>query len=99
MTPWTVAHQAPLSIQFPSPVDLPDLGIKLGSSALQADSLPSEPPGKNSYIYIISKNFASPVGSPVFIQNKVSNILNNVVLFLGSKTEQRALLMMTDVNI
>ena len=81
-------------------MDLPDLGIELGSSALQADSLPSEPPGEELiYIYIISKNFASPVGSPVFIQNKVSNILNNVVLFLGSKTEQRALLMMTDVNI
>ena len=30
---------------FPSPGDLPDLGIE-PSSALQADSLPSEPPGK-----------------------------------------------------
>ena len=56
-TPWTVAHQAPLSIElsrqeswsgllFPSPGDLPDPGIKLRSSAMQADSLPSEPPGK-----------------------------------------------------
>ena len=26
--------------------DLPDLGVKPGSSALQADSLPSEAPGK-----------------------------------------------------
>ena len=51
--PWTVAHQDPLSIefsrqeywsglQFPSPGDLPDPGIKPGSPALQADSLPSE---------------------------------------------------------
>ena len=31
---------------FPSPGDLPDLGIKPGSPALQADSLSSEPPGK-----------------------------------------------------
>ena len=31
---------------FPSPGDLPDPGIKPGSSALQADALPSEPPGK-----------------------------------------------------
>ena len=31
---------------FPSPGDLPSPEIKLGSSALQADSLPSEPPGK-----------------------------------------------------
>ena len=58
--PWTVAHQAPLSVEFsrqeywsgfpcPSPEDLPNLGIKLGSSTLQADSLPSEPPGKPIY--------------------------------------------------
>ena len=50
-----VAHQAPLSMGFPgentgvgcscSPGDLPDLGIELGSPALKADSLPSEPPG------------------------------------------------------
>ena len=30
----------------PSPGDLPGLGIKPGSPAIQADSLPSEPPGK-----------------------------------------------------
>ena len=53
-TPWTVAHQAPLSVgfprqeswcelPFPSPGDFPDPGIK---PALQADSLLSELPGK-----------------------------------------------------
>ena len=58
-TPWTVVHQAPLSMEFsgqeywsglpfPSPGDLPDPGIKLRSPALQADSLPSELPGKPS---------------------------------------------------
>ena len=31
---------------FPSPVDLPDPGIEPRSPALQADTLPSEPPGK-----------------------------------------------------
>ena len=55
-TPWTVAHQAPLSVgfsreeywsglPFPPPGDLPDPGIKLASPlslALQADSLPAE---------------------------------------------------------
>ena len=52
-TPWTVAHQAPLSMEFsrqehwggqsfPSQENLPDPGIKPGSPALQADSLPSE---------------------------------------------------------
>ena len=33
-------------LPFPSPGDLPDPGIKVGSSALQADSLLSKPPGK-----------------------------------------------------
>ena len=58
-TPWTVAHQSPLSMDFSrqkywsglpfsSPGDLPNSGIKPRSPALQADSLPSEPPGKPS---------------------------------------------------
>ena len=33
-------------LTFPSPGDLPDPGIEPGTSALQADSLPSEPLGK-----------------------------------------------------
>ena len=56
-TPWTVAYQAPPSmglsrqeywqgLPFPSPGDLP----KPGSSALQADALPSEPPWKSKYV-------------------------------------------------
>ena len=56
-TPWTVAHQAPPSMEFsrqqywsglpfPSPGDLSNPGIKPGSPAWQADTLPSEPPGK-----------------------------------------------------
>ena len=60
-TPWTVAHQAPLSmgfsrqeycsgLPFPSPGDLPDPGIEPWSPAFQADSSPSEPPGKPSLI-------------------------------------------------
>ena len=31
---------------FPSPGDLPDPGIELGSPVLQVDSLPAELPGK-----------------------------------------------------
>ena len=57
VTAWTVAHQAPLSMEFsrqeywsellfPSPGDLPDLGIEPPSPIVQADSLPSEPPRK-----------------------------------------------------
>ena len=48
--PWTVAHPAPLSMEFsrqeywsgmpfPSPGDLPNPGIKLGFPAFQADAL------------------------------------------------------------
>ena len=33
-------------LPFPSPGDLPDPGTEPGSPALQADSVPSEPPGK-----------------------------------------------------
>jgi len=33
-------------LPFPSPGDLPNPGIKPGSSALQVDSFPSQPPGK-----------------------------------------------------
>ena len=35
-----------LELPFPSPGDLPDPGIELGSTALQVDYLPSKPPGK-----------------------------------------------------
>ena len=61
--PWTLAHQAPLSmgfsgqkywsgLPFPSPGDLPDPGIEPRSPTLQADALTSAPPGK------------SPINSP-----------------------------------
>ena len=33
-------------LPFPSPEDLPNPGVEPRSPALQADSLPSEPPGK-----------------------------------------------------
>ena len=63
VTPWTVAYQAPPSMRFtrqecwsglpfPSPGDLPDPGIEPRSPSLQADALPSEPPGKLSSLNI-----------------------------------------------
>jgi len=64
VTPWTVAHQAPLSmgfpgqeywhgLPFPSLGDLLDSGIKPRSPALQADSLLAEPPGKpHSHLHV-----------------------------------------------
>ena len=64
VTPWTRAHQAPLSVGFSkqeywsglpfySPGDLPNAGIKPESPvspALQADALPLEP-SRGSIIY------------------------------------------------
>ena len=55
-TSWTVARQTPLSmgfprqeywsvLPFPSPGDLSNPGLEPWSPALQADFLPSEPPG------------------------------------------------------
>ena len=45
--PWTSSRQEHWSgLSFPSPGDHPNPGIEHGSSALQADSLPSETPGK-----------------------------------------------------
>ena len=56
VTTWTVAYQAPQSVEFsrqeywsglpfPSPGDLPNPGTEPRSLTLQADALPSEPPG------------------------------------------------------
>ena len=58
-TSWTLTYQAPLTMQFsrqgywsglpfPSPGDLPNPGIEPVCPALQADALPSEPPGQVS---------------------------------------------------
>ena len=63
-TPWTVAHQAPQSMEFfwqehwsglpcPPPEDLPDPGIEpmsLGLQPRQADSLPLVPPEKPIFL-------------------------------------------------
>ena len=65
--PWTVAHQAPLSMRFPrqeywnglsfhSPGDLPNPGIELASPVLQAGSLPLGQSGKPIYHKIIKLN-------------------------------------------
>ena len=61
LPPWTVVYQALWSMEvsrqeywsgllFPSPRDLPDPGVEPWSPALQADSLPSDPPGEPSCI-------------------------------------------------
>ena len=64
VTPWAVAHQALLSMEFyrqeywtglpfPSPGDLPDSGIKpapLASPAMAGGFFTTEPPGKPGQI-------------------------------------------------
>ena len=60
VTPWTVAHQAPLSMGFsrqeywsglpcPSPGDIPNPGIKPGFPTLAGGFFTSEPPGKPTF--------------------------------------------------
>ena len=69
VTPWTVAHQAPLSmgfsrqeyysgLPFPFSGDLPNPGIEPRSPTLQADALSSEPPGKpiNKILKYVNEN-------------------------------------------
>ena len=67
MTLWTVAHQAPLSIEFPrqeywsglpfpSPGDLLDPGIKPASLVLAGRFFTTEPSGKLRMVSILHKN-------------------------------------------
>ena len=65
--PWTVACQAPLcmgfsrpeywsELPFPPPRDLPHPGMEPESPALQAYSLPSEPPGTPTWGWVFPVN-------------------------------------------
>ena len=87
VTLWIVAHQAPLPMEFsrqeywsglpfPSPGDLPHLGIKPCSPAFQADSLPSESPGKPSSVQF-SYSVVSDSATPWTIACQASLSINN----------------------
>ena len=80
-TPWTVACQAPLSMEFsrqeywsglpyPCPGDLPDSGIECWSPALQAGSLPSMP--SFAYIYLL------PLEPPSYHRSSQSTKLSSL---------------------
>ena len=80
VTPWTVAHQAPLSVGFsrqecwsglpcPPPGNLPNPEIEPRSPALRVDSLPSEPPGTPWWKY------PSPLSSVQFSHSVLSDSL------------------------
>ena len=45
-------------LPFPSPGDLPDSGIEPRSPVLQADSLPSEPPGTSGWCHSFHENLS-----------------------------------------
>ena len=73
MTPWTVAHQAALSMgilrqeygggfPFPSAGNLPDPGTEPRSPTLQGDALLSEPPGEpdsllSAFTYLLDREW------------------------------------------
>ena len=73
-TPWTAAHQTPLSLgfprqeywsglPFPSPRDLPDPGIEPVSAALADRFFTAEPPKKPPSIFTALKTLSPPVHS------------------------------------
>ena len=57
-------------LPFPSPGDLPNPGIEPGSPTLQADALPSEPPGVPT--------------SPVGLNKKILEFIQVLTQDLGS---------------
>ena len=101
-TPWTVDHQAPLSMEFsrqeywsglpfPSPGELPDPGIKPRSPALQADALPSELP---EYIKQNARLDEAQAGIKIAGRN-INNVryANDTTLMAESKEEPKSLSM------
>ena len=86
-TPWTVAYQAPQSMEFsrqeywsglpfPSPQDLPDPGIKPESPTLRAVALPFEPPGKRFQRYS-SSNFLN-FNSFLFLRGTIPSVITHM---------------------
>ena len=93
---WTVAHQVSPSLgfsrqeywsglPFPSPGDLPDPGIKPRSPVLQADTLTSEPPGKQFqfFLRLFSNAIFSKKHSLSLSYLISSELLQPSLLFLG----------------
>ena len=81
-TPWTVAHQVPLSmtfsrqeywgwLSFPSPGDLPNPGIAPRSPALWADSLLSEPPGMFPKYLLVHHWMNQPIKKDMWTRNSI----------------------------
>ena len=91
-TPWTIAHQAPLwfsrqeywsELPFHSPRDLSDPGIKPGSPALQADSLPTKLWIKDFFLML---HWLSREPSSHFYNFSFSFTLTDLIFYYPSKT-------------
>ena len=98
--PMDCSHQASLSMEFsrqeywsglplPSPGDLRDPGIEPGSPELQADSLPSKPPGKQNKTFylkiIVVFNFFA-YALFIFISfSSISILSDHIKMFLDYK--------------
>jgi len=64
-------------VAFPSPGDLPEPRLKPRSPALQADSLPSEPPGIFKYVHLSMCNLKKHVRSKVKVGKKIHSATTN----------------------
>ena len=96
VTPWTVAHQAPLSTEFyrqenwsglpfPSPVDRPHPGIKLVSPALAGWFFTTELPGKPPETFGDSKFCSTTCLSPwSSLSSRNFLVASNVFTFGGN---------------
>ena len=84
MDPWTVARQAPLSMEFsrkenwseltcPPPGNVPHPGIKPVSPALAGGFFTAEPPGKPNDVF---NTFNYPIIQS--IRNKIYNVYLNI---------------------
>ena len=95
--------QTPLSMGFsrqeywnglpcPSPGDLPNLGVEPRSPILQAESLPSEPPGKPPFLTVIP-NWYYQAQRPMFQQNFPIQSQMTLFLFYNEKKKTGVLLL------
>ena len=90
MTPWTAAHQAPLSMEFPkqqywsglpfpSAGDLPHSRVEPRSSALQTDSFTTEPLWKPLKYHLYFNNlsvFTSRMATDAVSQGTIQTFKN-----------------------
>ena len=91
-TPWTVALQAPLSMEFPrqaywsglpspSPGDLLDLEIEPVPSELASRFFTTEPPGKSKmdYLIMVMKDRKPPTYNPVSQMTHIRHLTQSIL--------------------